>query len=586
MTNTGSRQENSEATQSTGKIRLVGLNAKFIHSCLALFYIRNELSAHLPENDVEIMQLTINDNSYESLLQITSDSPMAVFFSAAIWNSDLVAQLVHDVRACLPDCRIVVGGPQAGVLREQLPDDLCTMVIGEIEAVGQDFYTDLLSGNLLPVYRGSFLKQQDKSLDYPFNDDDFVTHLENRHIYYESSRGCPFSCTYCLSASERGLYHKELDQVFTELRHILRHKPRVVRFVDRTFNDVPERAFAIWKFLIEQNTDTLFHFEIAPDRFSEEMFTLLEKVEHGRFQLEIGIQSTNEETLDAIRRRVDTTKIHAIISRLAALKTIHLHVDLILGLPYETPESFRKSFRDVFATGAHYIQMGLLKILPDTPICHGVEEYGYKHSTHPPYSIFANSWMNHEQIRQLYWFSEGVEKFYNNRYFVSLWKYLRESGEEMFVFFQRLLEEGQKVNVLHRAATQELLSSIIMAACEQRQDKQLIAELLRYDWLRCGHRKLPASLEFGEGEEDLVTARDILYRNFPDNVDEFFTYKTRNHFFKKSIFMKLSAEAARKLGFTDGNNDARIVVLQERDTTLYQHNITHVMESFRDSENV
>lgn len=578
MTNTGLRQEISEATESSGKIRLVGLNAKFIHSCLALFYIRNELFSHLPKSNVEIMQLTINDNSYESLLQITNDSPMAVFFSAAIWNSDLVAELVRDVRNCLPDCRIVVGGPQAGVLREQLPDDLCTMVIGEIEAVDPQFYSDLLSGNLEPAYRGSFLKQQNKALGYPFNDEDFATHLENRHIYYESSRGCPFSCTYCLSASERGLFHKELDQVFSELRHILSHKPRVVRFVDRTFNDVPERAFAIWKFLIEQETDTLFHFEIAPDRFSEEMFTLLENVEHGRFQFEIGIQSTNDETLEAIRRRVDTTKIHAIISRLAALKTIHLHVDLILGLPYETRESFKNSFRDVFATGAHYIQMGLLKILPDTPICHGVEEYGYKHSAHPPYSIFANSWMDHEQIRELYWFSEGVEKFYNNRYFVSLWQYLRASGEDMYLFFQNLLSQGQKVKVLHRAATQELLSTIIVEACGTRPDKQLILELLRYDWLRCGHRKLPGALEFVDGEEDLYATRDILYQHFPDNVEDLFSYKTRNHFFKKSIFLKLSAESARQLGYTDGSSGARIVVVLARDTTLYQHNITNMLE--------
>lgn len=573
MIMTAHRQEKNNEVAPRRKIKLVALNAKFIHSCLALFYVRNELCRNYPQAEVEILQLTINDNMYESLLRITEDQPFGVFFSAAIWNSEKVEQLVRDVRRCLPDCRIVVGGPQAGVLGESLDEGLCTVVIGEIEGLGAAFYHDLDCGELKPKYQGSFFKLPKRALDYPFSDEDFETHLKNRHIYYETSRGCPYGCTYCLSAAERGLFHKDLDQVKRELADILKHKPKVVRIVDRTFNDIPERAYAIWEFLIAQECDTLFHFEIAPDRFSEEMFKLLKNVGHERFQFEIGIQSTNDETLAAIRRRIDKAAVHPIIKRLAKLNTIHLHVDLILGLPHETKESFASSFTDVFAMGAHYIQMGLLKILPDTPICHGADEYGYLHSSHPPYAIFANNWLTQEQVSDLYWFCECVEKFYNNRYFVSFWSYLRQQGEDIFGFFSQLLEKGKASGFFHRALTQETLCSILYEVCSTRPDLKLIVELLRYDWLRCGFRKLPDFLEFSEGEEDMTATRDRLFKELPDSFTGVYVYKNRNQFFKRSVFMHLSAEATRFLELDQHcSQSLRIAFLQEREKTLYGHN--------------
>jgi len=554
------------------RIRLVALNARYVHSCLALFYVRNELTRHLPQAEVEILQLTINDNTYESLLRITADVPFAVFFSAAIWNSGKVAQLVCEVRACLPNCRIVVGGPEAGVLRRQLPSEFCSMVLGEIEAVEPQFYRDLITGQLRPRYQGSFLNLPEKTLNYPFSDNDFQDELLNRHIYYESSRGCPYSCTYCLSASERGLYHKELAQVKSELDHILSHKPKVVRFVDRTFNDVPARALAIWQFLMAQDCETFFHFEIAPERFTEEMFCFLETIGPGRFQFEIGIQSTNQATLAAIRRKMDIAGVGPIISRLAFLKTIHLHVDLILGLPYETAESFADSFRDVFAMGAHYIQMGLLKILPDAPICHNAGEYGYVHSAYPPYPVFANSWLSHAQLQELYWFSECVEKFHNNRFFVSLWRYLRGNGDDIFCFFQTLLQAGQRVSLFYRATTQESLAACIVAASADRPDSLLLKELLRYDWYRCGLRKLPDCLLPGTGEESPEMTRDILYRLLPDELAGAYTPYGRNQFFKRSVFLRLSQDAAAVLGLSSERKGVRVAIVQERETTLHQHN--------------
>ncbi len=570
MTQTDLCQNKSANSPAAPKIKLVGINSRYVHSCLALFYLRNELATHFVEAEVEILQPTINDNYYETLLRISCGEPFAVFFSAAIWNSERVEQLVRDVHGCLPHCRIVVGGPQATVLRGTLPTACCSMVIGEIEAVDPGFYRDLRSGAMQPRYTANFLRQSHRQLDFAYKAEDFTSHLNNRHIYYESSRGCPHRCTYCLSASERGLFHKDLDQVREELATILAHRPKVVRFVDRTFNDIPERALAIWRFLLAQKSETLFHFEIAPERFAEEMFTLLTRVESGRFQFEIGIQSTHHETLEAIHRPLDSRQVAMIVRRLAELNTIHLHVDLILGLPHETRESFAASFADVFAMGAHYIQMGLLKILPDTPICHTAADDGYCWCQSPPYSVYANRWLDHRAMSELYWFCECVEKFHNNRYFVSLWSWLRRQGEDIFSFFQGLLECGRQIGLFRLAATQELLCTILVEHCRARPDRLLIIDLLRYDWLRCGYRTLPDCLGFGQGDEDLAAARAYCYREWPESLAPLYGRRERNRFFKRAILLPLSQEVREFLGFAAGRG-TRICILAEREPTLHGH---------------
>lgn len=570
-------QKKMNSTSQPIKIKLVAVNAKFIHSCLALFYLRHELQLNLPQVEIEILQLTINDNYYESFLQVTDTECDAIFFSAAIWNSDRISQLIRDCHTLWPECSLIVGGPQGGVVHGER-QDCCTLVAGEIEAVGTNFYTDLENNQLSPKYSGSFLKQQPTELAYPYCDEDFSTHLANKHIYYESSRGCPHSCTYCLSATEKGLFHKPLEQVKKELLHLLTFKPKVIRFVDRTFNDSPKRALAIWQFLIEHGGTTLFHFEIAPERFTEEMFTLLNEVECDRFQFEIGIQSTHQPTLEAINRSIDGTRVHEIITRLMKLGTIHLHVDLILGLPFDTRESFAQSFRDVFNMGAHYIQMGLLKILPDTPICHSGEEFGYQYCSSPPYSVISNSWLNHEEIRELYWFSEGVEKFYNNRYFPSFWKYLRQQQEDGFNCFLELIKVGSTKNFLLRAVTMELLCEIVVESCQKRKDFSLILELLRFDWLRCGFRQMPQCLALEPDQEDSRGTRDLLYTALPPALEGIYTKGERNHFFRKSTFLRLSQTAAEFYSFDSGVNGVRIAIMSQRESTIQKHNRAVVLQ--------
>ncbi len=560
------------------KIKIVGLNARFTHSCLALFYVRNELQKNCPEIESELHQFTINDNYYEMLLRLSKDNPRYIFFSAAVWNSALIEKLTRDLQICLPGCRVVIGGPQASVLDIRLNrsgnqvKDTCTVVLGEIEAVGEEFYRDLQEGLLSSSYRGSFFSMKKRSFDYPYRLTDFTLHLNNRHIYYESSRGCPFGCTYCLSATEKGLYHKKLEVVMDEMRDILSHKPKVVRFIDRTFNDVPDRALAIWKFLMMEGGETLFHFEMSPDRFTEEMLVFLENLQPGRFQFEIGIQSTSEKTLEAVNRRVEPGVAHQTIARLVKLDTIHLHVDLILGLPYETVESFADSFRDVFAMGAHYIQMGLLKILPDTPICHGAHEFGYLHCNEPPYSILQTRWMDHATLSDLYWFSEGVEKFHNNRYFISLWRYLRKKNDDIYLFFQELITICQAGAFFQLAATQELMCTKLVEVISGRQDRNLLIELLRYDWLRCGFRFLPACLKIDSSKEQPEQTKSELYQTLPPEMEGVYQKNNRNQFFRKSYFLRISQEALLEIGLISNSSSPCLCILQDRETSLFSYN--------------
>ncbi len=554
------------------QIKIVGLNARFTHSCLALFYVRNELEKNCPNMAGGLYQLTINDNYFEMIIRLSADNPRYIFFSAAIWNSSLVEKLTRDLGTCLPECRVVIGGPQAAVLGDRLGGENWTVVLGEIEAVGPEFYHDLERGTLRPVYGRALSGRNLRSFDFPYRDSDFPDHLRNRHIYYESSKGCPFACSYCLSAAEKGVYHKELAVIERELREILRHRPKVVRFIDRTFNDRPDRALAIWRFLAAEGGETLFHFEMAPDRFTEEMFAFLATVGHGRFQFELGIQSTNPPTLAAVNRRVDPLAAHRTVARLAGFANIHLHVDLILGLPFETRVSFADSFRAVFAMGAHYIQMGLLKILPNTPICRSLEEYGYRHCGEPPYAVLATGWLDHATLSELYWFSECVERFVNNRYFVSLWHYFRQRREDSFAVFLRLLSLCQAHGFFQLAPTHELMCTLLVQLAAGREDREMLHELLRYDWLRCGYKFLPDCLLEGSLAEPPEVTRSALYQLLPEEMAGVYSRANRNQFFRKSFFFRVSPAALREIGLDSDRRNPCLAVLPEREKSLFGFN--------------
>ena len=546
--------------------KLIAFNARYIHSCPALFYVRNELEKNLPGRQLEIMQYTINDPYYFTLQSIAAGEVQGVFFSVYIWNSLYIKRLLVDLVKMLPHAPVVLGGPQAQALAEDLRQERavnCTVIQGEIEGVAGAFYKDLAGGNLQPTYEC----EKNAHFCSPYRQTDFAGTLQNRHIYYESSRGCPFSCTYCLSAAGHGVRHLDISQVVDELQVILKSAPKVIRFVDRTFNDLPDRALEIWRFLVDQPGTTLFHFEMAPDRFTEEMFQFLKGVEPQRFQFEIGVQSTNPETMNAINRRCDLEKLQDNIARLMALDTIHVHLDLILGLPYETWDTYSRSFNDVFALAPHYIQMGLLKVLPKTPIYQSIDEFGLVMCEAPPYEILANKWLDKQAIAELFRFGECVEAFYNNRYFRTIWQYLRSRKEDIFCFFEALLALCSRKNFFDLAPTQELLSSLLFEITRERDDREFFGELLVYDWLRCGHRFLPDHLD----TVSLAEQKKQLWRALPQNLEGVYSYQNRSDFFKQVVFARFSGQLLDEVGIAPGNEAGSICFLAAREATVFKH---------------
>jgi radical SAM superfamily enzyme YgiQ (UPF0313 family) len=539
-------------------LKLIAFNGRYIHSCLALFYVREELKKHLPAAKLDFHQFTINDPYYETLLKISAGSPQALFFSVYIWNGELIKRLLNDLAAILPDTTFVLGGPQGATFdRDQLPRN-CTVITGEIEGLVPSFYQDLQNGQLAPNYNCT----PGQPFPSPYNDDDLATELLNRHIYYESARGCPFSCSYCLSSVEQGVSWKELALVKQELTAILRHKPKIIKIVDRTFNAKPERAMAIWRFLAAQPGSTICHFEMAPDLFTEEMFDFLAELPAGRFQFELGIQSTNPATLAAVNRVMDLDKVDANLRRLSALDNIHLHADLILGLPEETATSFRQAINDVFKMAPHYIQMGLLKVLPSTAIS---STPGLVHCYQPPYQILATANMDQQTTSHFYWLGECLEAFHNNRYFPSLFKYLREQEEDLCVFLEGLLQTCREHNFFSLATTQKLLNELLFKTVTSRPDGPLLHELLRYDWLRCGHRFLPDCLD---PEEQEIQPKK-LSRTMAQNLPPFYDYRNRDEFFRKATFARFSAPALKQLGLSSENRPGLVCFLPKKTTGIH-----------------
>lgn len=544
------------------KYALIGFNCRFTHSCLSLFYLRNELKKHAGEIDISLYQYTINDPYYATLARLGAIKADAYFFSVYIWNADRIIRITRDLSIICPSARFILGGPQIAALQLEVLPPQTTLVAGEIEGIDPSFYTDLRDHTLRSTYRAA----KAKNFPSPYEAEDFDKELANRHIYYESSRGCPYSCTYCLSSSEPGVRNKPVDQVKEELMPIIEARPQKLRFIDRTFNASAKRTLEIWNFLQKESNGTSFHFEISPDLFSEEMFSFLASLFPGFFQFEIGIQSTNQETLDAISRKTDLDTSFKNIRRLVELDTIHIHIDLILGLPHETFASFGRSFDDIFSLLPHYIQMGLLKILPDTPLSKQTGEFSIRHCAHPPYEVISTRWMNNDKLTMLYWFGECVESFYNNRFFRTFFRYLRDRSQNGFRFFLDLLNTCMEENFFGKARTQRLMSKILYQFIESDAKGDMLQELLRYDWLRSGHRFLPDHLN--NVDVSLKEERDRLWKTLPQNYPPLYTSRSRNSFLKQSLFVSFSGRTLQLLGFRENAEKSGILCfLQTQEAT-------------------
>ena len=433
------------------KILLAACNAKYIHSNLAVY----DLKAYSSDYDKEVLlrEYTINQPKDEILKDIYGSGADVVCFSCYIWNISFVRELIRDLAKILPETAFWAGGPEVSYDAEKFLTEMPEMT-GVLVGEGEKTFHDLLEyyidgkGSLGEIrgiaYRdGEEIRHNGWRELMNLSEIPFVyQHLEefeNRIIYYESSRGCPFSCSYCLSSIDKKLRFRDLELVKKELQFFLDHKVPQVKFVDRTFNCKHEHAMAIWKYILEHdNGVTNFHFEVSADLLRDEEMDLMAKMRPGLIQLEIGVQSTNPETIRAIHRHMDLDKLKRCVDRVHSFRNIHQHLDLIAGLPYEDYDTFHRSFNDVYQMKPDQLQLGFLKVLKGSLMQGEAEKYGIVHKEKEPYEVLSTNWLPYGDVLKLKAVENMVEVYYNSGQFQHTLEYLVPLAKDAFTFYESL----------------------------------------------------------------------------------------------------------------------------------------------------
>ena len=433
------------------KILLAACNAKYIHSNLAVY----DLKAYSSDYDKEVLlrEYTINQPKDEILKDIYGSGADVVCFSCYIWNISFVRELIRDLAKILPETAFWAGGPEVSYDAEKFLTEMPEMT-GVLVGEGEKTFHDLLEyyidgkGSLGEIrgiaYRdGEEIRHNGWRELMNLSEIPFVyQHLEefeNRIIYYESSRGCPFSCSYCLSSIDKKLRFRDLELVKKELQFFLDHKVPQVKFVDRTFNCKQEHAMAIWKYILEHdNGVTNFHFEVSADLLRDEEMDLMAKMRPGLIQLEIGVQSTNPETIRAIHRHMDLDKLKRCVDRVHSFRNIHQHLDLIAGLPYEDYDTFHRSFNDVYQMKPDQLQLGFLKVLKGSLMQGEAEKYGIVHKEKEPYEVLSTNWLPYGDVLKLKAVESMVEVYYNSGQFQHTLEYLVPLAKDAFTFYESL----------------------------------------------------------------------------------------------------------------------------------------------------
>ena len=433
------------------KILLAACNAKYIHSNLAVY----DLKAYSSDYDKEVLlrEYTINQPKDEILKDIYGSGADVVCFSCYIWNISFVRELIRDLAKILPETAFWAGGPEVSYDAEKFLTEMPEMT-GVLVGEGEKTFHDLLEyyidgkGSLGEIrgiaYRdGEEIRHNGWRELMNLSEIPFVyQHLEefeNRIIYYESSRGCPFSCSYCLSSIDKKLRFRDLELVKKELQFFLDYKVPQVKFVDRTFNCKHEHAMAIWKYILEHdNGVTNFHFEVSADLLRDEEMDLMAKMRPGLIQLEIGVQSTNPETIRAIHRHMDLDKLKRCVDRVHSFRNIHQHLDLIAGLPYEDYDTFHRSFNDVYQMKPDQLQLGFLKVLKGSLMQGEAEKYGIVHKEKEPYEVLSTNWLPYGDVLKLKAVENMVEVYYNSGQFQHTLEYLVPLAKDAFTFYESL----------------------------------------------------------------------------------------------------------------------------------------------------
>lgn len=491
-------------------ILLTAINAKYIHSNLAVYSLRAYAAGKCEKykEEIGIAEYTINQPLDQILMDLYKRKPEVLCFSCYLWNIEYVEQLVAELGKIMPQTDIWLGGPEvsyhASHMLEQFPQ-----VYGIMRGEGEETFLELAefyynnSGKSLEqcekvqrlkeivgiTFRDGeeIIETADRSVmdlsKVPFVYEDLDV-FKNKIIYYESSRGCPFSCSYCLSSIDKCLRFRDLELVKKELQFFIDHEIPQVKFVDRTFNCKHSHSMEIWSYIKEHDKGkTNFHFEVAADLLNEEELNLISTMRPGLIQLEIGVQSTNEQTIKEIHRTMKFSQVTEVVNRVHAAKNIHQHLDLIAGLPFEDYNSFHKSFCDVYALRPEQLQLGFLKVLKGSYMEEKTKDYELLYQNRPPYEVLSAKWLPYSDVIRLKGLEEMVEVYYNSRQFEHTMELLEQVFGDAFVMFEEMsnyYEEHGYYGVNHnRVARYEILYAFIKEVALVQYETLLTEEQFR-----------------------------------------------------------------------------------------------------------
>ncbi len=528
------------------KTLLVSIDSKFIHSNLALKYIRNYCGDSF---DIKLKEFTINQKIEYITDEIISQGADLICFSCYIWNIEYINEIIYILKTANPKLKILLGGPEVSYETKETMEEnqfVDYIIYGEGEISFHEFLCAIHENKELSLINGLAFRCENEiiinnSREINHDLDKLVSPYENNEkyydkiIYYESSRGCPYRCAFCMSSIDKSVRFFSLERVKSDLLVLLSTNARQIKFVDRTFNADYKRAMKIMQFIVDNNKNNMtIHFEITADIINDEFLDFLKSMPVNMFQFEIGVQSLNIQTLNEINRKTDINKLIHVINEIKENKNMHMHLDLIAGLPYEDYNTFKMSFNEIHNLYADKLQLGFLKVLKGTKIYNDLEIHDIKYNEKAPYEIIKNKYISYEQILKLKNIEELVDRYYNEKYFDTTIRYVVENyyKNKPFDFYEDFSVYWKNNNLYMAMHNRKKLYEIIYSFAKEKEilsDKFM--DNLLYDFVSCNEKEELISIFDKNLEENLrdvkrTIAKDEWFRKEYFNIDDTNVCKT------------------------------------------------------------
>lgn len=574
------------------KILLTTLNSKFIHTNLAIRYLK-EFVRDLIE--VDMKEYTINNDLDYILKDIYKNEYDIILFSTYIWNVGDIVKLCDNLKKIRPNTKIALGGPEVSYDSYEAMkkyDFVDYILYGEGELIFKDLILHLQGEKNINDVNGLVYRQGNeiivnKPMELLKNLDEIPSpyenlnpkEYENRIVYYESSRGCPFNCQYCLSSTIPGLRYFSLDRIKSDLKALIDAKVSQIKFIDRTFNANKKVAMEIMDFLMKNdNGYTTYHFEVTAYLIDDKMLEFLADCKEGLFQFEIGVQSTNEKTLDAVGRRDDFKKLSHVVQTVASYRNIHQHLDLIAGLPYEDYKSFENSFNDVFNLGIEHLQLGFLKMIKGTGMRKVADEHGFKYKDYAPYEFLYNNYISYEETLKLKDIEDILERYYNSKNLVLSMRYIigKFYKQSPFKFFETFAKYFDENGYFDLAQGKNQLYKILMDFYNEKIniDNDVFNDILKYDYISLGKTSNIPQF-FNKLDVDDFKNRCHVFLQDNDNLSTYlpsFVDKPAKHIIKYVHFEPF------KFNVVDLKNDINTEIREEKNVVLFEYDDKKIFE--------